>query len=112
MVKLIKKEEGKIRIISENYQVNNFITKEISEKVSVAISEGNNYQKTTKNIESDRVYYVLEGKLIVNNDLIAEEGDFIFVPKGEEYTFSGTFKTILINSPAFGAKSEEIKELK
>ena len=109
MVQLIKKEEGKVRNISEGYEVNNFITKEISKKVSVAISSAQDYQKTTKNTESDRIYYVLKGKLIVNNNLIAEVGDFIFVPKGEEYTFSGTFKTILINSPAFGAENEEAK---
>ena len=113
-IKLIKNNKGIIRKISETYQVTNFLTKKLSENVSVAISEATNHSETTKNIKSDRIYYILKGKLIVKKDgkeFVAESGDLEFIPKNTEYHFGGTFKTILINSPSFNSRDEQIKEL-
>ena len=113
-IKLIKKNQGIARKISETYQVTNFLTKDSSENVSLAVSEATNHSETTKNIRSDRVYYVLEGKLIVkkdNKEFVAESGDVIFIPKNTEYHFEGTFKAILINSPAFSPQNEQISKL-
>ena len=113
-IKLIKKNEGITRKISETYQVTNFLTKDSSENVSLAVSEATNHSETTKNIRSDRVYYVLEGKLIVkknDKEFVAEPGDTIFIPKNTEYHFEGTFKAILINSPAFRPEDEQISKL-
>ena len=113
-IKLIKKNKGITREISKTYQVTNFLTEKLSENISVAISEAVNHSEITKNIKSDRVYYILEGKLIVKKDgkeFIAKSGDVIFIPKNTEYHFSGTFKTILINSPSFNSRDEQIKKL-
>ena len=113
-IKFIKKNEGIARKISETYQVTNFLTKDSSENISLAVSKATNHSETTKNIRSDRVYYILEGKLIVrkdNKEFVAELGDVIFIPKNTEYHFEGTFKAILVNSPAFRPEDEQISKL-
>ncbi len=109
--KIIKNEEGIKRKINETYEITNFLTKEDSKEISFAISDSKNHRETTKNVKSGRIYFVLEGKLIVkqeNKEFVAEKGDLIFIPKNTEYSFEGTFKTILINSPAFDIKDERI----
>jgi len=106
MVKLIKKDQVVERTISDSHSVNNFVTKDFSKNVSLAIGVGQDYSGTSKSVRSDRVYYVTEGKLIVNKDLVAEVGDVIFVPKGEEYSFEGTFKAVVVNAPAFDSSKE------
>lgn len=110
-IKIIRKEEGVKRKINENYEITNFLTKDNSKDVSFAISDAKNHKETTKNVKSERIYFVLEGKIIINKELIAEKGDLVFIPKNTEYSFEGTFKTILINSPAFDIKDERINYL-
>lgn len=114
-IKLIKRNKGITRKISKTYQVTNFLTQEHCKNLSVAISEAKNHKEITKNIESNRVYYILRGKLIGksgNEKFIAEKGDILFIPKSTKYQFQGTFKAILINSPAFNPKDEKIIKLK
>jgi ethanolamine utilization protein EutQ (cupin superfamily) len=109
-IKIIKKSEAEARKINETYKVVNFLTRDISENVSLAIGHATNHSETTKNIRSDRVYYILDGRLMIkqnDKDLIAEQGDVIFIPKNTEYHFEGTFKTILVNSPAFNLQDEK-----
>jgi len=111
-IKIIKKGEGIKRKINETYEIINLLTKDDSKDLSFAISSAKNHRETTKNIKSDRIYYVLEGKLIVkqeDKEFVAEKGDLIYIPKKTEYGFEGTFKAILINSPAFDIKDEKVK---
>ncbi len=73
------------------------------------------HSEVTKNIKSDRIYYVLSGKLIIKENkrkLVAKKGDLVFIPKNTKYYFGGTFKTILINSPPFDPKNEKIFKIK
>ena len=107
-IKIIKHEEGGERKISESYSVLNLLTGAESDKVSVAVSTAKDHTETTKTT-SDRAYYVLEGEIEVN-DLIAKQGDVVFIPANTEYTFKGTFKAVLVNSPAFKKENETIKE--
>ncbi|MFH1751938.1 MAG: hypothetical protein ABH821_03305, partial [archaeon] len=97
------------RKVSESYSVKSFLTCNDSERVSVAVSEGANYNETTKN-SSDRVYYVLGGELTINDSLKAGKGDLVFISGGTEYNFKGTFKAVLINSPAFNKENEETRK--
>lgn len=109
-VKLFKKDQAQKRDISASYSVANFLTKKDCEEVSLAVSKAQEHSETTKNTKSNRVYYLLEGELIVergDKELRAEPGDVIFVPT--EYHFEGTFKAVLINSPAFDPENEETK---
>lgn len=111
MIKLIKKEQAEARKISNTYTVLNMLTKEINKKVSVALAEGENHSEITKNIRSDRIYYVLEGQLTVAQGeevYVANPGDVIFIEKNTPYHFKGTFKAVLINVPAFDPKDEQI----
>jgi mannose-6-phosphate isomerase-like protein (cupin superfamily) len=112
-VELFKKDQAKKRGISASYSVANFLTKKDCEEVSLAVSEARGHSETTKNTKSNRVYYLLEGELIVKKgeeEFRARPGDVIFVPRDTEYHFEGTFKAVLINSPAFDPKNEEIIE--
>ncbi len=106
-IKLFKKENRIIRKISNTYSVKNFITSEHSQKLSVATSEGKNHKEMTKT-SSDRVYYILEGKITINETIKGKSGDLILIPANTEYKFVGTFKAILINSPPFQKANEHI----
>lgn len=106
---LIKARQGIIRKISKTYQVTNFLTKEHCKNLSVAISKARNHKEVTKNIKSDRVYYILTGNLVVSRGgkkFIAKKGDILFIPKNTKYQFQGTFEAVLINSPAFRKENE------
>ena len=111
MIRLIKKEQAEARKINNTHTVFNLMTKEISKKVSVAVGEGVNHSEITKNIRSDRIYYVLEGQLTVvqgSEVFVANPGDLIFIEANTPYHFKGTFKAVLINAPAFDPKNEQI----
>lgn len=56
-------------------------------------------------MESDRVMFVVEGEAIAR---VGKEppariiaGDFVLVPKGMPYEFSGDFTYLVVNSPAY-----------
>ena len=107
-IEIIKKEKGSLREISESYSILNLLSKERSDSMSIAVSTAKDHSETTQTT-SDRAYYVLEGELIINNENIAKSGDVVFIPKNTEYTFKGTFKSILINSPPFNKKNEIVR---
>ena len=109
---IIKKNRGNTRKICKTYQVTNFLTKEQCKNLSIAVSQARNHNEITKNIKSDRVYYILNGRLVVkqgNKRIVAEKGDIIFIHQNTDYQFQGTFKAILINSPAFRKENEVSK---
>lgn len=99
-VKLFRKEEGVVRKISETYSVLNLLTAKDSDKVSVAVGTATDHVETTKTL-SDRAYYIIDGEMIVNDEIRGGKGDVVFVPANTKYHFSGTFKAVLINSPPF-----------
>ena len=106
---IIKKNKGVTRKIGKTYQVTNLLTREQCKNLSVAVSKARNHSEITKNIKSERIYYILKGKLVLkrgNKKFVGEKGDIIFIPKNTEYQFQGTFEAILINSPAFRKENE------
>ncbi len=112
-IKIIKKNKCVVRKISRTYKVKNFLTKDLTKNISLAIGEATKHSEITKNIRSDRIYYVLRGKLLIkkgNKKFIAKPGDVIYISRNTQYNFEGTFKAILINSPAFDSKDERILE--
>ncbi len=109
-IKIIKIKDGINRKISDSYSVLNLLTASDSDNVSLAVSSAENHNETTKTT-SDRVYYVLEGELIINDNLIAKKGDVVFVSANTEYNFKGSFKAILVNSPPFKKINESISKL-
>jgi len=107
---LIKNNQKKIRKISDTYSINNLLTSDITKQISVAIGSAKNHKEITLNKKSNRVYYILKGKLIIKSkekEFIGKVGDVIFIPKNTEYYFKGTFSALIINSPAFERKYEK-----
>jgi len=62
-----------------------------------------------KNIKSNRIYFVIEGKgeFIVNDKSIqARTGDVVIIPKNTPYDFKGDMRLFLVSSPAFDPKAD------
>ncbi len=106
-IKLFKKEKGYVRKVTNSFSVLNLLTGKDSDKVSVAVGTAKDHFETTKP-SGDRVYFILEGKIIVNGDIIGKAGDVIFAPAKTKYRFKGTFRAVIINSPPFKKKEENI----
>jgi ethanolamine utilization protein EutQ (cupin superfamily) len=104
MFKVVRASEAMPRQIAETYKANNYITKDISPGVSLAVNEANDHQEMELT-EYDRIYYVLEGEIELDFDgehVRLQPSDSCFVAKDTEYKFSGTFKAVVVNQPAFG----------
>jgi mannose-6-phosphate isomerase-like protein (cupin superfamily) len=99
-------EDGIVRKISESYSVLNLLTAQQSEQISLAIGTAIDHEETTQT-SSERVYFVLEGEIIVNDEMIIKVGEVVYIPANIEYRFKGSFKAIIINSPAFRAGNEK-----
>lgn len=106
-IKLFKKENAISRKISGSYSVLNFLTAKDSDKVSIAVGNATNHEEITIT-NSDRAYFVLEGEIIIDNNLIGKPGDVIFIPAKVQYHFNGTFKAVIVNSPPFKKLDEKI----
>lgn len=108
MFKIVRKDEGIIRKVSEEKAVCNLISKDISEDVSLAIIETTDGFHDKEVSQNNRIYYVLEGRLELKfGDIleILEKGDSCFISRTTEYKMNGVFKAIVINQPAFGIKN-------
>jgi ethanolamine utilization protein EutQ (cupin superfamily) len=97
---LFKHDEGSLRKISDNKSVLNMLTLNDSNKISVGEISSLNLDAEIES-EGDRAYYVLDGKLVIDN-LSAEKGDIIFIPQNSRYKMKGALKAVIINSPLFG----------
>jgi len=56
-----------------------------------------------KNIASDRIYLVLEGKgsfTVATNTFAVQAGDVVLVPRNTPYDYEGNLKLFLVHSPA------------
>jgi len=104
MLKVIRKSDVKERKIADNKSAFNYITKDISPEVSLAVIEGTDFNGEI-NIAEDRIYFVLLGNLILNlngEETILYPEDSCLISKGSKYSMSGTFKVITIDQPAYG----------
>jgi len=104
MYKTVRKLESTPRKISDKAQARNYITKDISPTVSLAVLEGNNCSEKVFTAYN-RIYYVFEGTLKLSfgsEKILLKEGDSFFVSSNTDYLLAGTFKTVVVNEPAFG----------
>ena len=108
--KKVSYDERVCRGEGTNYIVDNYITGELSQKVSLAISHLRGELWGTKNIESDRVYYFIEGSghfsFDDNSKIDVVKGDVLLIPANIGYKMNGHFDAVLVNSPAFDIKNE------
>jgi mannose-6-phosphate isomerase-like protein (cupin superfamily) len=97
------------------YVIDNYITSEFSEKVSLAISHLKGELWPTRNKVSDRIYYFIRGKAHFvfedETELDVKQGDVLLVPAGSGYKMNGNFDAVLVNSPPFNPTNEEEIEL-
>jgi len=104
MYKIVKSNEGSIHKIADNKIATNLITKDINLGVSLAVIDAKEYQEKETTLYN-RIYYIIGGKLTLtfeNDRYDLVSGDSCFISQGTVYDMSGTFKTIVINQPAFG----------
>ncbi|PLS81328.1 hypothetical protein CYG49_02225 [Candidatus Saccharibacteria bacterium] len=105
MYKIIRNSDSTVREIAETYQARNYITKDLSPNVSLAINTAKQH-KELETTQYDRIYYVIDGELditIEGETAKVNAGDSVFISKGSEYHFGGTFEAVVVNQPAFGA---------
>ena len=95
MYKKISKNEKVTRKISEVHSADNYLTKEITENVSLAVTKLNGNLDSSK-IENERVYYFI----VANVDFV------LYLEKGTTYSACGDFEAVTINVPAYGVKKE------
>lgn len=95
---------------STKYSIDNYLTKDKVSNLSVAVSHLNGEIRTTKNIESDRVYYFIkaEAEFKIEDDFVkVGSEDVLYIPKDTFYSAKGTFDAVLINTPAFDMTKEK-----
>lgn len=107
MIKIVRQSEASVREIADTYRAANYITKDVSPGVSLAVNVALAHTET-ETTDYDRIYYVLEGKLqIQTNDkhFVVGVSDACFISAGTTYDFSGSFTAVVVNQPAFGTRA-------
>ena len=91
------------------YSIDNYLTKNIANNISVAVSHLHGRINKTKNLESDRVYYFIKAndKIEIDDEIVqVNDGDVIFITKNTLYSIDGKSDAVLTNTPAFDIKNE------
>lgn len=107
---IIRYEDAIIRKGS-NIEIRNYITKEISNEFSLAVSTLDGIHPKTLNTSSERAYYIIEGEGIVTvggETSQVTTGDTVLIPKNTTHSIEGTIKYLVLNSPPF----DPLKEVK
>jgi mannose-6-phosphate isomerase-like protein (cupin superfamily) len=93
------------------YMIDNYITSEFSDKISLAISHLRGELWPTRNKVSDRIYYFINGEAhFIFGDgakIYVNPGDVLLIPAGLGYKMIGNFDAVLLNSPPFNLANEE-----
>ena len=106
MYKKITKNESVRRKITEVHSADNYLTKETTENVSLAIIRLNGELKED-NLKNERVYYFLKANVdfIIDGEKVhCENGDVLYLEKGTSYSANGNYEAVTVNVPAFGVE--------
>jgi len=106
MYKKISNNEKITRKISEVHSADNYLTKETTESVSLAVTKLNGKLDSNK-ITNERVYYFISADvnfIIDNQKVHCDSGDVLYLDKNTIYSAEGDFEAVTINVPAFGVK--------
>lgn len=104
MYKKIAKNQKVTRNISQGHLADNYLTKETTENVSLAVTKLSGKLEASK-ITNERVYYFISAHVdfIIDNEKVhCESGDVLYLDKNTIYSAEGDFEAITINVPAFG----------
>jgi len=96
-IKLLKFKESEKKQITENYNIVKMLSDKDSKNMEISIwTSKNQYQELeTKN---ETAYFVLQGEMIVDENIIAKVWDVVFVPSNTKYTLNGIFKAVIVNN--------------
>ena len=111
MIKIVKASEAIERKVAETYSVFVMLSKKDSNNLSMCLSKAKNHKEITLNTKSDRIYYIIKGKVRIKTEeqeFKASEGDLIFIPTNTKYEFSGTFEAVQVLSPPFDLANEPL----
>lgn len=106
MITIVRKSEAAVRNIAETYIAANYITKDVSPNVSLAVNEATDHYETEMTLYN-RIYYVIEGELGIKYGTTQHSvyaGDSCYIPANTTYDFYGSFKAVVVNEPAFGTR--------
>ena len=104
MYKKISNNEKVTRVINEMHSADNYLTKETTESMSLAVTKLNGTLDSciTKN---ERVYYFINANVDfkINGETVhLESGDVLYLDKNTEFSAEGSFEAVTVNSPAHG----------
>jgi mannose-6-phosphate isomerase-like protein (cupin superfamily) len=102
------KAKASLRQVSDGKGVLNYIGKDISADFSLAVTQAAGVQESEV-CAYDRAYFVMSGSLRLEVDgesLELGPEDSCFIGRGTEYAMSGTFRAVVVNSPAFGSLAD------
>jgi len=110
VVRHVKKQAAVVRKIADSYFIYNLLTIKESKNISLVVAEAKKHKEICRYSGGDRAYFILKGSIkfrIGKNSMLAKPGDVVFLPKKTRYQFSGTFRAIIVNAPAFDRKYDE-----
>lgn len=108
MYKKITKSEKVTRRISDVHSADNYLTKETTPNISLAINRLDGILELVKTV-NERVFYFINANVdfIIDNEKVHfEDGEVLYLSKDTNYSAIGKFEAIVINSPAFGVIKE------
>ena len=104
MYKKISNDEKITRKISEVHSADNYLTKETTESISLAVTKLSGKTAPSK-IHNERVYYFISADVdfIINGQEVhCNSGDVLYLDKDTTYSAEGDFEAVTINVPAYG----------
>ena len=108
MYKKITKHDKVTRKITDVHSADNYLTKETTKNISLAINKLDGKLDLVKTV-NERVFYFISADVdfIIDNEKIHfEDGDVLYLSKDTNYSATGKFEAVVINSPAFGVIKE------
>ena len=106
MYKKISNNEKITRKISAVHSADNYLTKETTENVSLAVTKLSGKLDSIK-IKNERVYYFITADVnfIINDEKIhCNSGDVLYLDRDTTYSVEGDFEAVTINVPAYGVE--------
>lgn len=100
---LIRSQDA-VRRTGDNFEIHNYVTSEVSSAMSIALVNLNGPHPRSLNKNSDRAYYIIEGKATVeigSEKGEVQAGDAVYIPKGTPHSITGTVRYLVVNVPPF-----------
>ena len=108
MYKKITKKEKVTRKITDVHSAYNYLTKETTESISLAINKLDGKLDLLKTV-NERVFYFISAdvEFIIDGEKVHfEDEDVLYLDKNTTYSANGKFEAVVVNSPAFGVIKE------